>query len=631
MLDPIRFAELKAAGRLPSPSGPALKLIEQLGRDDVALPEIVRLVQQDPALTGRVLKLANSAAFARPRPAAAISTEVLMSLGLPALRQLALAFSLIDGHRGGPCAAFDYTAFWSQAVARGAAAQTLGSRLRLAPPAELFTLGLVADIGRLALASVEAKRYAQLLAALDSTGATLRDAEQEAFGFDHVELTVAMLRDWGLPPLFLDAVALAMQTAEPQSANSARLLNLALLLRLADALAGLIDKDDTTRHAAIEALSHLAGRLDMTAQDFLALADDSLKAWQEWGALFDVPTLALTPFSSLEAAGHTAGRGEDKPRVLVVDDDAALRRLLEHQLGKAGYEVHSAAEGHQGVQEALKWHPDIVITDILMPGIDGIELTRKLRASELGRSIYIIVLTVLDDEDGLAEAFAAGADDFISKPMKPRTLLARLSAGARIVRLQKELVQRNLELVAALRRAKAASLTDALTGLPNRRCIVERMEQECAAAERADRPLSLLMLDIDHFKRVNDTYGHAVGDAVLTEIARRIERAKRLSDVAARFGGEEFVVLAIDTPLNAARRLGERLREAIAAEPVKVGDVQLGVTVSIGVAEKAIGCDNLDVLIKAADDALYRAKRSGRNRVVVAGDAAPACTDSAAA
>jgi len=618
MLDPIRFAELKAAGRLPSPSGPALKLIELLGRDDVALPEIVRLVQQDPALTGRILKLANSAAFARPRPAVSISTDILMMIGLPALRQLVLAFALIDGHRGGPCRAFDYAAFWSQSVARGAAAQTFGGGSRIAPPAELFTLGLVADIGRLALASLEPARFADLLAKFGADEAALIEGERAAFGFDHRELSVAMLRDWGFPALFLDAVTLAMQDAEPQSAANARLLRLALLLRLAEALSRLTALDDAARRQRLEALARLARRLDITAQDFLALADDSLQAWQEWGELLGTPTLTLTPFSVLEMAADEASaetRSEEKLRVLVVDDDSALRRLLEHLLGQQGFAVHTATDGRHGFAEALAWHPDIVITDILMPNKDGIELTRKLRASELGQALYIIVLTILDDEDKLAEAFAAGADDYIPKPLKPRTLLARVSAGSRIVRLQKALAQRNLELSAALRRAEMNALTDALTGLPNRRYIVERMEQECAAAERSDRRLSLLMLDIDHFKRINDTHGHAAGDAVLVEIARRIEQTKRLSDVAARFGGEEFVILAVDTPLDAANRLAERLRAAIAATPIEANGLRLDVTVSIGVAEKAVDCNNLDILLKAADGALYRAKAGGRNRV----------------
>lgn len=616
MLDAIRFAELKAAGRLPSPSGPALKLIELLGRDDVALPEIVRLVQQDPALTGRILKLANSAAFVRPRPAAAISTDILMMIGLPTLRQLVLAFALIDSHRGGPCRAFDYAGFWSRAIARGAAAQALGSGLRLAPPAELFTLGLVAEAGKLALASIEPARFDEALAKGGADEVALFDAERAAFGYDHLELSVALLRDWGFPALFLDAVRLGLGPEEPSTADNPRVLKLALLLRLADALSRLIDQDDDTRRAQIDALRRLARRLDMPAQDFMALADESLETWREWGALLGVPTLTLTPFSVLEmVAAETKPLSEEKLRVLVVDDDAALRRLLDHLLGKAGYEVHTASDGAAGFRQALAWRPDIVITDILMPNKDGIQLTRKLRASELGGALYIIMLTILDDEDKLAEAFKAGADDYIPKPFKPRELLARLSAGSRIVRLQKELARRNLELTAALRRAELNSMTDALTGLANRRYIVERMEQECATAERSDRKLSLLMLDIDHFKRINDTHGHAVGDRVLQEIARRIEATKRLSDVAARFGGEEFVLLAVDTPLKAALHIAERLRTAIGATPVETDGHRLLLTVSIGVAEKTMDCHKLDALLKAADAALYQAKNKGRNRV----------------
>lgn len=634
MLAPMRFAEIKAAGHLPSPSGPALELIALLSRDDVALGSLVAVIQSDPALTGRILKLVNSAAFARQRPAVAITPDVLMVIGLPALKQLVLVFSLVDGQRGGPCAAFDYLAFWSRALARGAAAQTLGSGTRLAPAAELFTLGLTADIGRLALASVEPERYdillrnvgaggtAPIAAPCDSGTATLLAREQAEFGFDHADLTVAILREWGLPQLFQEA-ALACEnaglTTEPGPQRPARL---ASLLRLAQEFSDLVGVDDDARMRGIDALMPRAQGLDLPPPTFFALADQTLKNWQEWGQTLGVLTVALTPFAVLEMNARNAeATPTDGPRgalrVLVVDDDAALRKLLEHLLAKAGYAVRAAADGKSGFEVALAWHPDIILTDLLMPHEDGIALTRRLRQGALGQMPYIMILTGVDDDEKLAEAFAAGVDDYIHKPLKPRTLLARLSAGARIVRLQHELAARNIELTAALHRAEFAAVTDALTGLPNRRYVIERLPQECAAAERSGRPLSVLMLDVDHFKRINDTHGHAVGDAVLKEIARRIDATRRLSDVAARFGGEEFLLLAVDTPLEQSIRLGERLREAIAAAPIAVGDLALPVTASIGVAEKSGGCHDFDILIKAADEALYQAKAAGRNRVAV--------------
>ncbi|AVZ78158.1 hypothetical protein C3497_00760 [Zoogloeaceae bacteirum Par-f-2] len=615
-LAPLRFAELKAGGRLPSPSGPALRLIELLARDTTALSEIVREVQQDPALTGRILKLANASAFARPRPAVAITVDVLMTIGLPALRQWVLACALIDGYRSGLCKALDYPAFWSRAIARGAAAQTLGAALRLAPPAELYTLGLVADVGLLGLASIEPERFGPILAQTGPTRAERLAAEQDAFGFDERGLAIALLRDWGFPALFVEAVERALYPPAEPTAVAPRAQRLAWLLALADRLAALIDLDDPARRAHLQPLLDEARRLDLDAQRFLALADDSLTAWREWSAVFALPTYTLTPFSTLAMTTEEPPQSGQRPlRVLVVDDDSALRRLLEHQLGKAGYQVRTAADGRQGLHEALAWRPDILLTDLLMPHQDGFELIRKLRASELGQSLYCIVLSVVDDEGPMSEAFALGADDYLAKPLKPRTLLARLDAGARIVRLQKTLAERNLALNQALRQVEAQASTDALTGLPNRRYIEARLAQECAAAARSGRALSWLLLDIDHLRRVNDTYGQAVGDAVLVEVARRIQHTKRRSDVAARLGGGSFAIIAVDTPPPAARQLAERLRRAVAAADVAVGGKNIPVTVSIGLAGYTAGGGTIDALRQAAEDALERAKAQGCNRV----------------
>lgn len=631
MLDPLRFAELRANGRLPSPSHAALELIELLRRDDISMGDICRTLQMDPAMVGRILKLANAAAFGRPRPAMALTPDVLMTLGLPTVRQLALVFSLIDGQRGGNCKVFDYGGFWSHSLAMAAAAQLVGSASRVAPAAEMFTLGLTCDIGRLALAAIEPERYAGVLQKVGAGGtAALAAAERAAFGFDHAELSVALLADWGFPGMFLEAVRYSEQPEAQEVPPDSRPARLTLALRLARLLSGSYFLPDENRAQDLHRFVAQAGALGIEAQTSITIADESLRAWREWGELLSVRTFALAPFSVLEIARDTGTMsettngtasdtsGEDDagcPRILVVDDDATLRRLLERLLTAAGYEVRTAEDGTHAVKAALAWHPEIVITDLMMPRRDGYALLRDLRASEAGCQLYLVVLTLIVDDARLAEAFALGADDYLTKPLQPKVLLARLSAGVRVVRLQQGLARRNLELAAALRRAEEAALTDTLTGLPNRRYAVEQLSRECAAAERGDRPLSVLMLDIDHFKRINDAHGHAVGDAVLVEIARRLNETSRTSDVACRFGGEEFLILAVDTPLADATRLAERIRVAIAAHPFSAGNLSIPVTASIGVAEKNMTCTDLDVLLKAADDALYRAKAEGRDRV----------------
>ncbi|MCX7896352.1 MAG: HDOD domain-containing protein, partial [Rhodocyclaceae bacterium] len=284
MLDALKFAELKASGALPMPSGTARALIETLRRENVTLPEVCRLIQADPALTGRLLKLANSAAYARPRPAAAVTPEVLMMLGLPAVRSLVLAFSLIDAFRAGQSERFDYGAFWSRALAEACAAQALGARLRVAPAAELFTLGLIADIGRLALAAWAPQRYDELLAQQASAwpeADSLREAEQRAFGFDHAELAGALAREWGLPPLFQEAIRwhALPETTWPEKANE-RTRQLIATQSLAHRLADTFTLDDEARASAALALKERA--LHLGIYDWLQAADAALSTWREW-------------------------------------------------------------------------------------------------------------------------------------------------------------------------------------------------------------------------------------------------------------------------------------------------------------------------------------------------------------
>jgi diguanylate cyclase (GGDEF)-like protein len=333
----------------------------------------------------------------------------------------------------------------------------------------------------------------------------------------------------------------------------------------------------------------------------------------------------VAPFSTLEAGAESPTQAApEAPRhlnILVVDDDPTVCLLLKKLLTTAGHTVHVARDGHEGLGLALQYQPQLVITDLMMAGHDGLQLIRNLRQTEFGRSIYIMVLTILDDEDKLAEAFDCGADDYLTKPVESKPLLARLKAGMRMIREQQalrqeqeELRRRLLELSIANQRAQEAALTDVLTGLYNRRHAMERLAQEWAESERGHRPLCLLAVDIDHFKSVNDKHGHDTGDAALRQFAEILRVYSRMPDVPCRFGGEEFLLIAPDTSLEGALNLAERIRLAVQDKPLLAGEVSLRLTVSIGVAEKSAKHANIDQFIKAADEALYHAKQSGRNR-----------------
>jgi two-component system, cell cycle response regulator len=296
--------------------------------------------------------------------------------------------------------------------------------------------------------------------------------------------------------------------------------------------------------------------------------------------------------------------------------------VLMKQVRALGFEAYAAVDGEDAVAKLEQYRPHIVLTDWFMPGLDGIEVCRIARASKQGRLLYIIMLTAHGDDDRLVEAFEAGADDYLNKPVNVRELHARLRAGKRIVALQTELRRNadnlralNADLSAANRRLYEVAHLDALTGLPNRRLMVERLQQEWAAYKRRLAPLALILLDVDHFKRVNDEHGHDFGDTVLTRIAQILRREIRAEDTIARMGGEEFLVLTPNTDGAAARDLAERMRVRVAEEVFDGGGRQWSVTASFGVATAEPGMSGWEALFKLADNALYEAKSAGRNRV----------------
>jgi diguanylate cyclase (GGDEF)-like protein len=267
----------------------------------------------------------------------------------------------------------------------------------------------------------------------------------------------------------------------------------------------------------------------------------------------------------------------------------------------------------------------LVITDWRMKPMDGLAFCKALRTLAFGKNIYLIMISSTENEDALVEAFDAGIDDYVTKPVNLRVLLARIRAGRRIIMLQHELEKesRNIqryaaELAKANRRLKSMANTDILTGLPNRRYALTRLEQEWATAQRCKRPMSVLMLDLDHFKSVNDTFGHDVGDQVLTHAAKLMKEASRTSDIVCRLGGEEFLVIAPNTDDTTALSLAERIRSSIEKNQYEELAGHQPVTVSIGVAGSVGAEPGWNELMKLSDQALYSVKHSSRNSVQLA-------------
>jgi diguanylate cyclase (GGDEF)-like protein len=302
-------------------------------------------------------------------------------------------------------------------------------------------------------------------------------------------------------------------------------------------------------------------------------------------------------------------------KILVAEDEPAFRHLLEDVLVRWGYEVVVARDGNEAYQILLADNaPKLAILDWKMPGIEGIEICRRVRNDERESYTYIILLTSQQRDEDLVIGMETGADDYIIKPFKHNELRVRLRAGRRIIELQNE-------LLAAREILHAKATHDSLTGLLNHEEILDILDKELARSERDGVCVSVIMVDIDHFKTVNDTYGHLAGDAVLGIIARKMHSMERAYDSIGRYGGEEFLVVLPECCLDCAVAFAERLRSSIYSDSVDTPEGMIPVTISLGVAAsgKDRRRDELS-LVKAADAALYKAKENGRNRVEVASD-----------
>lgn len=298
------------------------------------------------------------------------------------------------------------------------------------------------------------------------------------------------------------------------------------------------------------------------------------------------------------------------PTILIADDDESIRLLLTTLLEEAGYRTILAENGQAAVQLAVENRPDIAILDVMMPGLDGFETCRAIKSDQRTTDIPVLLLTALAQTPAKVQGLDCGASDYITKPFVANELLARLRTT---------LAQKSRHDALA-----AEALTDALTGLANRRSVEQQLDQMLAHSARSHETLSLLMFDADHFKIINDTYGHEVGDMALTALAQRAHTAMRAQDVVGRFGGEEFVAILPGTPRDAAMVAAERLRSQVESPPVPTSSGPVKVSVSVGVATLDPGRQiDRAALLAEADRALYSAKRAGRNCVVHA-DGQPA-------
>jgi two-component system, cell cycle response regulator len=299
-------------------------------------------------------------------------------------------------------------------------------------------------------------------------------------------------------------------------------------------------------------------------------------------------------------------------RVLVAEDDAMFRRILQSWLENWGYKVTVAGDGARAWKILQQdFPPQLLILDWVMPGINGLDLCRMVRERNQSPYQYVLLATARDAKQDLVRGLEAGADDYLTKPFERSELQARLRACNRILTLQDSQIRAQEQL-------RFQATHDQLTGVFNRAEILETLRRELQRAAESSSSVGVLILDIDHFKKINDSYGHMTGDAVLKAVTQRITRSVRGYDSVGRYGGEEFVVVMPDCNRTQIDQNAERVRAAVDDGPIMVGDSRVLVTVSIGAAVIANGAASDSHILAAADRALYRAKEIGRNRTVLA-------------
>ncbi len=639
-MDIEQFEKLKVSGSLPSPRGVALAIMRLSQKENASMAELVRVIKPDPAFVGRLIKAANSVNANPGRPVVSVQ-EALVVLGMPAVRNLALSFSLLSQYRQGACKGFDYALYWSESLACGIAFQELTLRTRVAQPEEAFSVGLLARIGELALATMHAEEYAALLRTLAKNPlADLVGLEIERFAMSHRELSAAMLRDWGLPRIYCSTVQVHERCDDELYAPGSREHVLLQSLALSRQIGSICVAPDDQRVAGMARLFELGVRLDFDQEALTGLCNKVVREWQEWSSMLSVTTLPMPAFEQLaeRAAGEAdvvaARQAQPQPlRILVVTAQAAVRTELHAVLTGLQYEVFEAADSESALGCALEKEPHMLVLGRLTQPAEGFALTRALRATRLGRSMYVLMLDRPAEIDAVIEGYESGIDDFLAAgPLDARLLAARLGNGRRIVHLHQELEHEREELrrfaadlAVSNRRFEELSLTDALTGFPNRRYAMDCIGREWAGARRSGRPLSCMVIDLDQFKKVNDTHGHDIGDAYLRQMAVAIRGALRAQDVVCRTGGDEFLVICPATGLRDALACAERVRLAVERATVGIDSLRLHGSLCVGVAVSEAGMSHVDALIKRADEGVYLAKQRGRN-CVAAVQSLPAST-----
>ncbi len=629
--------QLNLQGGLPTPKGIALELIKLTGRDDYSSTEVALLISTDPALSVRVIHAANALIISSVRGIVTISDAITV-LGMRAIRQLVIGITMMIDHQHGPCKQFDYGHFWSSSLLTGIAIRHLALQAKFASSEELFMVGLLANIGELAMSTAYPEKFGSLTqnTARDDI-AGLYQLEQQQFGFDHGELSSAILAELSFPLIFqMMARDYHREHAGEQTFDS-RESKLITLLQVASLIAQISLTLPSQRDVLIQSLKQKSNQAGIEPSFLIKVADSCASDYMQWTGMLNLPSRSIPSFAELfeaneskvqkaqksQPAQPTYERNDYKLHILLVTMDQGMHEL-SGMLRQTAHQIMTASSTADAMRLIDSQKTQLLIIDSQSAQAEGLVLCRDLRRHPHTPPLYIIMLLNDNTAQMLEAAFDAGADNYLLHSYTPKILDASLRAAQRVIKLQEELsIEReqmmhfSTELSESNERLHQLSLTDALTTLPNRRLAMDRLAQEWAATDRSHRPLSCMMIDVDHFKAINDTYGHQTGDEALRLIARTLRHEARSQDVVCRYGGEEFLVICPDTRLEFAAQVAQRMRNAIENLVLSLPDhPPIKMTVSIGLTEKSAAIAALDEFVKHADVNLYAAKKAGRNRIV---------------
>ncbi len=604
--------------RVPSPSGVALSLIRLAGRNDVEINEAAAVLKRDPSLTAKIIQLSNSPLYIGRRPILAVE-DAIVRVGLNVLSQLAVGISLLSS-RHQPCTGFDLKHFWTRSLAMALSAQTIARRAGGFSPAEMFTLGLLLEFGRLAMACAYPDLYQDVMAKTAGKGnAALLAEERRVFDFDHHLASAALLREWGFPQPFILAITSTEKGGELLSSH--RLARLSQLTDLSRRIGDLAD-DQNSPQVLAEALD-LIPRLDLDADAFQEILEEVSTQWPSWCHLLGLEIDQGKPARELEKLREhimNPTPSADPPlNVLLLTTDTNLTAIVRKALAAESCKLIQVTTIESIIAPGADLDPAVVIIDPPTASLEEIiSIIRSLRIA-LGARVYLILL---DGKESIeVQALREGVDSVLQTPLQPALLVSRVQAAARVAGQMRRLEQNRLrseqtrrQLTALSRELEHEAMTDVLTGLPNRRYANEFINNIWGGAERHGTALSCMIVDLDHFKKINDTQGHDIGDQILRLTADLLRTKTRPGDAVCRYGGDEFLIICPQTDLVASTGLAVRLRDTFENH---VGD-HPAVTISVGIAERnAALMSKPDDLIHAADRALLRAKHSGHNRVAV--------------